>query len=97
MKRQAVVINIKDNVATVVDDVAEGTDVKFLIGETEFSVKLVESIPIGHKFAITEIPPGSDIIKYGESIGRASTRIMSGQYVHVHNMESQRGRGDWNN
>ena len=35
-----------------------------------------------------------DIIKYGESIGRASADIRKGEYVHIHNLEALRGRGD---
>ena len=34
------------------------------------------------------------LMKYGESIGRASRDIQKGDYVHVHNLEAMRGRGD---
>ena len=30
-----------------------------------------------------------------EEIGMASAEIAKGEYVHVHNLESMRGRGDW--
>ena len=33
-------------------------------------------------------------VKYGESIGVASSDIQEGQLVHVHNLEGARGRGD---
>jgi len=33
-------------------------------------------------------------VKYGEPIGIATRDIRSGQHVHVHNLESARGRGD---
>lgn len=33
-------------------------------------------------------------MKYGESIGGASQDIKKGEYVHIHNMEARRGRGD---
>lgn len=33
-------------------------------------------------------------MKYGESIGRANEDIAFGEYVHIHNMEAMRGRGD---
>ena len=33
-------------------------------------------------------------MKYGESIGAASCDIKKGDYVHVHNLEALRGRGD---
>jgi len=34
------------------------------------------------------------VLKYGEVIGRATTRIEAGELVHVQNMEGCRGRGD---
>jgi altronate dehydratase small subunit len=37
---------------------------------------------------------GDSIIKYGEVIGVATREIAPGQHVHVHNLESRRGRGD---
>jgi transcriptional regulator with XRE-family HTH domain len=38
--------------------------------------------------------PGSDIVKYGESLGMATKAISPGEHVHVHNLDSKRGRGD---
>ncbi len=92
MKKQAIVINPHDNVATVVDDFASGTLIHFFLGRSEQSIQLLEDIPLGHKFAIFDIKPSEDILKYAESIGVATTLILAGQHVHVHNMESQRGR-----
>ena len=94
MKKQAVVINPKDNVATLVDNFPANTNIDFFVGQTEHTVHLLEDIPLGHKVAIYEIKAGEDILKYSESIGVASELIRPGQHVHVHNMESQRGRKD---
>lgn len=94
MKKQAVVINVNDNVATLVDDFKSGTEIHYFSGEQEGSVILLQDIPLGHKVAIREIKKGEEIIKYGESLGGATTDIKVGQHVHVHNMESLRGRGD---
>ena len=33
-------------------------------------------------------------MKYGEEIGVASRAIAAGNHVHVHNLDSMRGRGD---
>ena len=52
------------------------------------------SIPIYHKIALCAIPSGSDVIKYGQVIGMATSDIIKGDWVHVHNVESKRGRGD---
>jgi altronate dehydratase small subunit len=37
---------------------------------------------------------GDDVIKYGEVVGRTTATINIGDHVHVHNVESLRGRGD---
>ena len=34
-----------------------------------------------------DISKGDDIIKYGKTIGRASTDIKCGEWVHCHNVE----------
>lgn len=94
MQKQAVVISVKDNVATVVDDFKKGTQIHFFWGDQEQSVQILQDIPLGHKIAIHQISKGEEIIKYGESIGEATLNIKAGEHVHVHNMESLRGRGD---
>ena len=40
----------------------------------------------GHKYARVDIAAGSDIIKYGQSIGHATEDIAKGAHVHTHNM-----------
>lgn len=94
MRKQAVVIGVKDNVATVVDDFKAGTPIHFFLGDQEQSVQLLQDVPLGHKIAIRDISKGEEIIKYGESIGGATLNIKVGEHVHVHNIESLRGRGD---
>lgn len=53
-------------------------------------ISLVASgdIPAGHKFALRDINKGEYIIKYGEIIGRATTDIKKGEWVHTHNVKS---------
>jgi len=96
VQKQAVLINTNDNVATAVTSLSKGSIVNFFVGEQVKSLTLKNDLPFGHKFAIKDIFPGEDIIKYGESIGTAITLIKSGEHVHVHNMVSNRGRGDLN-
>lgn len=95
MKRQAVVTNSKDNVATAVDDITAGTKVNVELEGAPFEITLKDDITFGHKFAIRDISKSEDVIKYGESIGGATENISEGQHVHIHNVESKRGRGDW--
>lgn len=45
-------------------------------------------IPAGHKFALRDIPKGEYVIKYGEIIGRATSDIKKGEWVHTHNVKS---------
>ncbi len=95
MKKVAVVIHKSDNVATALTDLSKGQEVIVDIDGEEIKVTLLDNIPFGHKFAIKDIPKGEHVIKYGEVIGRATKSIKAGEHVHVHNIESLRGRGDW--
>lgn len=47
-----------------------------------------DTIPAGHKFALCDIAQGDYVIKYGEIIGRATTDIKKGEWVHTHNVRS---------
>jgi altronate dehydratase small subunit len=77
----------------VLDDCPEGTVITYSQGHSARTIRLVQDTPMGHKFAISEIPAGADVVKFGESIGRATADISPGEHVHVHNVESRRGCG----
>jgi altronate hydrolase len=49
-------------------------------------VKVTQPIGMGHKVALTRIPAGAAIYKYGQIIGFASEDIEPGQHVHTHNV-----------
>lgn len=89
----AIVLNERDNVATALCEIRSGERISVRNGE-EREIEVIQDIPFGHKFAIREIQKGEHIIKYGEIIGRALADIRKGEHVHVHNIESLRGRGD---
>ncbi len=92
----ALVLNEKDNVGTALRDLQENEDLKCeRLGEI-FSFRVYERIPYGFKFSLGNIDLNGPIIKYGQIIGRATEMIPPGYCVHVHNAESLRGRGDWN-
>lgn len=42
----------------------------------------------GHKYALTDIKNGENIIKYGNPIGHATEDIKKGEHVHSHNMKT---------
>lgn len=90
---RALVLNKSDNVATLIDTGKSG-DACSLQGEIKGSVTLLADVPFGHKICIKDTTAGQDILKYGQVIGKASAAIKPGAHVHVHNVESVRGRGD---
>ena len=93
----ALKVNDLDNLATVfANDVKAGmlVDIKDKKGNT-ITATVLADIPYGHKVAVKDIKKGELINKYGEEIGIATKDIKKGEYVHVHNLDSMRGRGDW--
>lgn len=44
------------------------------------------TVPQGHKVALRPVPAGSEVRKYGQSIGRATVDIAVGEHVHSHNL-----------
>mgnify|MGYP001031225611 CR=1 FL=1 len=78
-------IDAADNVATALRDLNKGTVAT--IGEDR--IRLLNDILQGHKFAVANIEPGTDVIKYGASIGRASQAIAVGEHVHTHNLKTK--------
>lgn len=94
MKRDALLTNEIDSVATALADLARGQEAAFERGGGVERIVVGEDIPFGHKFALAHIAEGATVLKYGEAIGRATAFIGRGMHVHVHNLESMRGRGD---
>ncbi len=85
-----------DNVATLFGKATKGTVVTVMDKSGKsFPITVREDIPYGHKIALVEIRPDEQITKYGEEIGIATSIINVGEHVHIHNIDSIRGRGDW--
>ena len=80
--QEAIRINKCDNVAIALKPLLKG---QVIIIE-EKSVTLLEDIPAGHKFALEDIDLGSEVIKYGYSIGNVTGKVTMGQWVHTHNL-----------
>jgi len=85
-----------DNVATIfANGIVDGMEVEVRDKKGRSEVITVHGdVPYGHKIALKDIAKGEPIMKYGESIGAASHDIKKGDYVHIHNMDAMRGRGD---
>lgn len=93
--KNALVIKEFDNVATALQNLSEGDTACYEVDGVLRTLRLKQNISFGHKFAIRQIEEGEGVVKYSEVIGRATQRIEAGEHVHIHNLESLRGRGDW--
>lgn len=93
--KKVFVIDEKDNVGTnVLDVISKGEQVGTNGRISDVVVTANQDVPYGHKVALKPIAKGETVWKYGLSIGSALTDIQPGDHVHVHNVESNRGRGD---
>ena len=92
--KRALIMHPSDNVATAVEEIQAGEEVAIPLPGAARSLRAVEAIPFGFKVALEAIPAGAVIVKYGETIGKASRPIAEGTLVHIHNLEGTRARGD---
>ena len=95
MPQHVLVLHPSDNVATALVDLDAGQIVTADRAADTVTVRAQEPIAFGHKLALVPLAPGAPVYKYGEVIGVAAAAIPVGAHVHVHNVESQRGRGDF--
>ena len=91
MVKKALKLNQQDNVATALQGLAVG-EIVIIETREKNEITLKDSIEFGHKFALKKIRTQEKIIKYGEVIGAASKEIDRGEHVHVHNVDSIRGK-----
>jgi len=93
--KKVFVIDAEDNVGTVVVEALQAGDEVGTNGRiTDIVVTASQDIAYGHKIALKDIAKGDVVVKYGLSIGTATADIAAGEHVHIHNVESNRGRGD---
>ena len=85
---EAVMLNPEDNIGVALVDLKPGAEAK--IYGREVRVKLAGPIPYQHKFSVTKIDSGKEIIKDGVVIGKATRDIAPGQHVHTHDMTGLR-------
>src|SRR5690606_16114363 len=88
------IIHENDNVGTVVGaDAGAGTKLP-MTGSRSGELVTSETIPYGHKVALTSLVEGQPVIKYGVPIGLMEADVAPGGHVHSQNLQSSRGRGD---
>lgn len=84
-------INENDNVVVALNTIPAGETISVETADGAKSVTALEEIPAGHKMAISDIPAGGEVIKYGYRIGNAKEDIKTGNWIHVHNVKTALG------
>ncbi len=70
-------VDPRDTVAIVVNEGGLRAGTRF-----DSDLILVDDIPEAHKVALTDIPAGAPVIRYGSVIGYAAADITRGSWVH---------------
>ena len=78
----AILLRSDDDVAVTTRELKAGTRVLTAGGELVLS----GDVPRSHKLAVRDLPSGSAVHKYGQSIGLATVDIVAGAHVHTHNL-----------
>lgn len=73
-----------DNIAVATRQLDSGSIVEI----EGVAIGLKSRVDVGHKFAVRAIRAGEQVVKYGAPIGSASCDIAPGDYVHIHNLQS---------
>jgi len=81
-ENSAIHVNPLDNVAIARVPLQPGIELRV----DGVPIKVADSVPAGHKIAVTKIQPGEVIHRYGQVIGRAKQAIEPGRHVHTHNV-----------
>lgn len=92
MQHKALMHEAEDDVAVAIVSLSVGDTVKVMTVKSikVATLKVIENIPLGHKFSIHHIARGKDVIKYGQVIGKATQEIPKGAHIHTHNITSAR-------
>lgn len=94
LKQVAILLREGDEVAVAKTRIAAGTLITLADGS---GLRVAQSVPPGHKLALTGVREGEPVRKYGQVIGYATRPILAGDWVHVQNlgfgMGAQAGAG----
>ncbi len=84
--------NHGDHVGVATSDIAAGEKVVgvYMDDNSTIEVDARHAVPLGHKIAIVDLPPGSDVLKYNVKIGTTPKGFKVGDYVHTHNLKTAR-------
>lgn len=81
MKQQVLKVHPDDNVLVALNNLAKDTTVSF--EGTDYTMQ--EDIPAKHKFSITDLQPGDEVIMYGVLVGKAQSFISKGSRISTEN------------
>ena len=88
MDINALMMDSTDNVVTCMTEIPAGSMAVYRNGNEICSIVAKENVPYCHKIALTDIPKGGHVIKYGESLGTVSEDIPEGGWVSDRNLFS---------
>lgn len=89
----AIVISENDNVAIAKNNIKKGTAVEYLHEKLtphlriDAGLRMLDSIPQGHRFALTDIKKGATVKQYGCPFG-ISNGIKKGEIINKHNVHN---------
>lgn len=86
-----VVLEPGDDVAVALRELRAGEVVDGPAG----ALVVGDGLPAGHKVALHDLPAGTRVRKYGQSIGVATAPIVAGSHVHSHNLGYVDDGGDY--
>src|SRR5437868_2462448 len=87
----AVHLRPQDNLAVAAKNLQAGLEIQ----HNGHVLTLGSRVGLGHKFALVDIPKGTALSKYGQTIGFASQDIPSGGHIHVHNVSAEAFERDY--
>jgi altronate hydrolase len=85
MRRSVLQLDPRDNVLIALADLPSGEGIEFA-GQTYIPTK---NVPAKHKFAMSSLSTGDDVIMYGVLVGRAVKPIAAGELLTTGNIHHQ--------
>src|SRR5260370_28622908 len=83
--QQILQLDPRDNVLIALTDLKEGEHVQF----KGSSYSLLSSVPAKHKFVITDLPVGGDVIMYGVLVGKTHQPVRKGEVLTLRNLRHE--------
>src|SRR5690606_25427238 len=75
----------KDSVAIALRPYKQGEQLQL---DSASPITVQDEVPFGHKIALQRIKQGEHVLKFGYSIGVATTDIEIGSWIHTHNLST---------